>query len=137
MRWRTGLQAKLAMACLLGVAVAGCGSHSSGSTPDQVTPPNHEPTASSAFVPREIRPGCGHPHATVTLVTTRLPVTISHTACDLRGVLIRWRNGSDQVPGGSAATDATTCSEPSTGRLGCPSVSVAEPSGDVTIRPVD
>jgi hypothetical protein len=126
----------LGLGALLSLVLAGCGSSgSSNSGPVQINPPNNEPTAASQFVPAEFRPGCNHPGVTITLVKTRLPVTISHAACDLRGVIIRWHSGTDQVPGVVIKTVPTTCNEHSgAGKTGCPSISVAMPSGDVTIR---
>jgi hypothetical protein len=54
-------------------------------------------------IPPEFRAACGHPGAHVTV--RKVPVTISHTDCDLTGVAISYRNyGGATVPRGSGGT---------------------------------
>lgn len=76
--------------CLTGtvVSVAACGS----------------PVASPrSAVPAEFRAACGHPGAHV--MVRKVPVTVSHAACDLTGVLISYRNyGGAVVPRGGGGT---------------------------------
>ena len=72
-------------------AVAGCAS-AAPSTPS--TPPAARPA-----IPPEFRAACGHPGAKVEV--RKVPVTISHSACDLTGVAISYRNrGGATVPHG-------------------------------------
>ena len=69
-------------------AVAGCAS---------AAPPT---TAARPAIPPEFRAACGHPGAKVEV--RKVPVTISHAACDLTGVAISYRNrGGAAVPHGS------------------------------------
>jgi hypothetical protein len=79
--------------CLAGagmtvVGVAACGSSAaSGGLP----------------VPAEFRAACGHPGAHV--MVRKVPVTVSHAACDLTGVLITYRNyAGATVPRGDGGT---------------------------------
>jgi len=54
-------------------------------------------------VPAEFRAACGHPGAHV--VVRKVPVTVSHEACDLTGVLITYRNyAGATVPRGDGGT---------------------------------
>jgi hypothetical protein len=73
----------------------------------------------------------------VRLVHTKLPVTVSHKACDLAGVLIKYGAGADQVPGSALPVVATTCNDRPGYDPGCPSVSLNEPTLDVTISRVN
>ena len=76
-------------------AVAGCAS-AAPSTP-QASP------ADRPAIPPELRAACGHPGAKVEL--RKVPVTISHSACDLTGVAISYRNrGGATVPHGGGGT---------------------------------
>ena len=73
-------------------AVAGCAS---------AAPP--APPAARPVIPAEFRAACGHPGATVEV--RKVPVTISHSACDLTGVAISYRNrGGATVPHGGGGT---------------------------------
>ena len=61
------------------------------------------PQHSRSAVPPEFRAACGHPGAHVTVRT--VPVTISHAACDLTGVVITYPGyGGATVPHGSGGT---------------------------------
>jgi hypothetical protein len=54
-------------------------------------------------VPPEFRAACGHPGARVTV--RKVPVTISHAACDLTGVVISYPGyGGATVPRGGGGT---------------------------------
>ena len=76
-------------------AVAGC---ASAAPP---TPP--APPAARPAIPPEFRAACGHPGARVEV--RKVPVTISHSACDLTGVAISYRNrGGATVPHGGGGT---------------------------------
>ena len=56
-----------------------------------------------ALVPPEFRAACGHPGAQVEV--RKVPVTISHAACDLTGVAISYQNrGGATVPHGGGGT---------------------------------
>jgi hypothetical protein len=73
-------------------AVAGCASAA----------PSAPPAARPA-IPPEFRDACGHPGANVEV--RKVPVTISHAACDLTGVAISYRNrGGATVPHGGGGT---------------------------------
>lgn len=66
-------------------AVAGCAS---------AAPPT--PPAARPAIPPEFRDACGHPGANVEV--RKVPVTISHAACDLTGVAISYpRHGGATV----------------------------------------
>ena len=70
-------------------AVAGCASAAPSTT-----------SAARPAIPPEFRAACGHPGAKVEV--RKVPVTISHAACDLTGVAISYRNrGGAAVPHGS------------------------------------
>ena len=57
------------------------------------------PQPSRLVVPPEFRAACGHPGAHVTV--RKVPVTISHAACDLTGVVISYPgHGGATVPRG-------------------------------------
>ena len=59
--------------------------------------------APKSSIPPEFRAACGHPGATVNV--RKVPVTISHAACDLTGVAIAYRDfGGATVPRGSGGT---------------------------------
>jgi len=74
-------------------AIAGCAS---------AAPPTT--SAARPAIPPEFRAACGHPGAKVEV--RKVPVTISHAACDLTGVAISYRNrGGATVPhGGGGGT---------------------------------
>jgi hypothetical protein len=73
-------------------AVAGCAS---------AAPPTT--SAARPAIPPEFRAACGHPGAKVEV--RKVPVTISHAACDLTGVAISYRNrGGAAVPHGGGGT---------------------------------
>jgi len=79
--------AVLALVLAAGV-VAGCASAAPPPTP-----------AARPAIPPEFRAACGHPGAKVEV--RKVPVTISHAACDLTGVEISYRNrGGAAVPHG-------------------------------------
>jgi hypothetical protein len=78
---------------LAAAAVAGCAS---------AAPPT-PPAAARPAIPPEFRAACGHPGARVEV--RKVPVTISHAACDLTGVAISYRNrGGATVPHGGGGT---------------------------------
>jgi hypothetical protein len=83
-------------------AVAGCAS----APPPAARPASSAPPASPATgpaIPPEFRAACGHPGAQVE--ARKVPVTISHAACDLTGVAISYRNRSGAtVPRGGGGT---------------------------------
>ena len=73
-------------------SVAGCAS---------AAPP--APSAARLAIPPEFRAACGHPGAKVEV--RKVPVTISHAACDLTGVAISYPNrGGATVPHGGGGT---------------------------------
>ena len=77
-------------------AVAGCASAAPSTTP-AARP------ATRPVIPPEFRAACGHPGAEVEV--RKVPVTISHAACDLTGVAISYRNrGGATVPHGGGGT---------------------------------
>jgi hypothetical protein len=77
---------------LAAAAVAGCASAAPPTTP-----------AAGPAIPPEFRAACGHPGAEVEV--RKVPVTISHAACDLTGVAISYRNrGGATVPHGGGGT---------------------------------
>ena|SRR5579863_55790 len=88
------------MLCLAGavISVAACGS------PAASSPAASSPAASPRpAVPAEFRTACGHPGAHV--MVRKVPLTIPHTACDLTGVLITYRDyGGAVVPRGGGGT---------------------------------
>ncbi len=86
---------------LAAAAVAGCAS----ATPSAARPASPASPASPALsasrpaIPPEFRAACGHPGAQVEV--RKVPVTISHAACDLAGVAVSYRNrGGATVPHG-------------------------------------
>ncbi len=113
---------KLVLAGTLLLPSFGCGSD------DEVASPSAAPRATGAEVPPAFKPACGHPDQVVTVDIADLPVTISHAACDLRGVTIKTASGRDVVPGGPTMAESI-CNAPT----GCPSVSVNPDTKDVTI----
>lgn len=110
---------------LLGSGAA-CGS--------DVSKPHQNRTIAPRTVPAELKSACGHPGRVAKLVSTRLPMTIAKSRCDLSGVVIEWKDGKDTVPGGEVGDSAagTVCN--GTDGATCPSVAVAK-NGDVTIAP--
>jgi hypothetical protein len=77
---------QMAVLVLAAAAAAGCAS-----------------TAPRAAIPPEFRAACGHPGAQVQV--RKVPVTIPHSACDLTGVAISYRNrGGATVPHGGGGT---------------------------------
>jgi hypothetical protein len=80
---------------LAAAAVAGCAS--APPTPPTAPPASPAPSAARPAIPPEFRAACGHPGAQVEV--RRVPVTISHAACDLTGVAVSYRNrGGATVP---------------------------------------
>jgi hypothetical protein len=80
---------RMAVLVFAAAALAGCAS---------VAP---QPTRPA--IPPEFRAACGHPGAQVEV--RKVPVTISHAACDLTGVAISYRDfGGATVPHGGGAT---------------------------------
>jgi hypothetical protein len=80
-------------------AVAGCASAS----PPAAQPPAAQPPAARPAIPPEFRAACGHPGAQVEV--RKVPVTISHAACDLTGVAVSYRNrGGATIPHGGGGT---------------------------------
>jgi hypothetical protein len=76
---------------LAAAAVAGCASAAPPAPPAPPTPPAQPaPSAAGPAIPPEFRAACGHPGAQVE--ARKVPVTISHAACDLTGVAISYRN---------------------------------------------
>ena len=62
-----------------------------------------EPTRRA--VPSEFRPACGHPGAEVEI--REVPVTVSHAACELDGVVLndgRYGGATDTIPSGAIST---------------------------------
>jgi hypothetical protein len=107
---------RIAILVLAAAAVAGCAS----AAPQAASPP---PAARPA-VPPEFRAACGHPGAQVEV--RKVPVTISHAACDLTGVAISYRNqGGATVPHGGGGS--------SIGNSGGFELTVHSGSLDVTI----
>ena len=61
------------------------------------------PASPQSAVPAEFRMACGHPGAHV--MVRKVPVTVSHAACDLTGVVITYRNyAGATVPRGDGGT---------------------------------
>jgi hypothetical protein len=84
---------------LAAAAVAGCAS----ATPPAARPASPAPAAARPAIPPEFRAACGHPGAQVEV--HKVPVTISHAACDLTGVAVSYRNrGGATVPHGGGGT---------------------------------
>jgi hypothetical protein len=80
---------RMAVLVLAAAAVAGCASAA--------------PTAARPAIPPEFLAACGHPGAQVEV--RKVPVTISHAACDLTGVAISYRDfGGATVPHGGGGT---------------------------------
>jgi hypothetical protein len=94
---------RIAILVLTATAVAGCASaapRAAGTAPSATSPAL--PAARPA-VPPEFRAACGHPGAQVEV--RKVPVTISHAACDLTGVAISYRDfGGATVPHGGGGT---------------------------------
>jgi hypothetical protein len=92
---------QMAVLVLAAGAIAGC-----ASAAPQVSPAPPAPPVSSAArpaIPPEFRAACGHPGAQVEV--RRVPVTISHAACDLTGVAVSYRNrGGATVPRNGGGT---------------------------------
>ena len=83
---------RMAVLILATAAVAGCAS----AAPKPASPPK-------PAIPAEFRAACGHPGAQVEV--RKVPVTISHAACDLTGVAISYRDfGGATVPHGGGGT---------------------------------
>jgi hypothetical protein len=79
-------------------AVAGC-----ASAAPPVSPVSPVSPAARPAIPPEFRAACGHPGAQVEV--RKVPVTISHAACDLTGVAISYKNyGGATVPHGGGGT---------------------------------
>jgi hypothetical protein len=89
---------RIAILVLAAAAVAGC---ASAPPPAPTAPP--APSAARPAIPPEFRAACGHPGAQVEV--RRVPVTISHAACDLTGVAVSYRNrGGATVPRNGGGT---------------------------------
>ena len=89
---------RMAVLVLAAAAVAGCAS----AAPKPANSPK-------PAIPTEFRAACGHPGAQVAV--RKVPVTISHTACDLTGVAISYRDfGGATVPHGGGGTSIGTSS---------------------------
>jgi hypothetical protein len=86
---------------IFAAAVAGC---ATATPPPATAPPATGLSATpSSVVPAEFRAACGHPGAQVEV--RKVPVTISHAACDLTGVAISYRDfGGATVPHGGGGT---------------------------------
>jgi len=81
---------RMAVLVLAVAAVAGCAS-----------------AAPKPAIPAEFQAACGHPGAQVEV--RKVPVTISHAACDLTGVAISYRDfGGATVPHGGGGTSNAT-----------------------------
>jgi len=86
---------RMAVLILATAAVAGCAS-AAPSTTRAANPPK-------PAIPAEFQAACGHPGARVEV--RKVPVTISHAACDLTGVAISYRDfGGATVPHGGGGT---------------------------------
>ena len=86
---------RIAILVLTAAAVAGC---ASAAPQAASTPPAARPA-----IPPEFRVACGHPGAQVEV--RKVPVTISHAACDLTGVAISYKDfGGATVPHGGGGT---------------------------------
>ena len=84
---------RMAVLVLAAAAVAGCAS----AAPKPANSPK-------PAVPTEFRAACGHPGTQVAV--RKVPVTISHAACDLTGVAISYQDfGGATVPHGGGGTD--------------------------------
>jgi hypothetical protein len=95
---------RMAVLILAAAAVAGCAS----AAPKPATPPNPA-TPPKPAIPTEFRAACGHPGAQVAV--RKVPVTVSHAACDLTGVAISYRDfGGATVPHGGGGTSIGTSS---------------------------
>ena len=89
---------RMAVLVLAAAAVAGCAS----AAPKPANSPK-------PAIPTEFRAACGHPGAQVEV--RKVPVTISHAACDLTGVAISYRDfGGATVPHGGGGTSIGTSS---------------------------
>jgi hypothetical protein len=86
---------------LAAAAVAGCASAPPPAS--AASPASPAPSAARPAIPPEFRAACGHPGAQVEV--RRVPVTISHAACDLTGVAVSYRNrGGATVPHNGGGT---------------------------------
>ncbi len=86
--------AVLVLVLAAAAAATGCAS----AAPPPVTQPAIPPA-----IPPEFRAACGHPGAQVEV--RKVPVTVSHAACDLTGVAISYRDfGGATVPHGGGGT---------------------------------
>ena len=89
---------RMAVLVLAAAAVAGCAS----AAPKPAIPAKPASPPQPA-IPAEFRAACGHPGAQVEV--RKVPVTISHAACDLTGVAISYQNrGGATVPHGGGGT---------------------------------
>ena len=87
---------RMAVLVLAAAAVAGCAS----AAPKPANSPK-------PAIPTEFRAACGHPGAQVAV--RKVPVTVSHAACDLTGVAISYRDfGGATVPHGGGGTSIGT-----------------------------
>jgi hypothetical protein len=89
---------RMAFLVLAAAAVAGCASAAPSTPSTPSTPPAARPA-----IPPEFRAACGHPGAQVEV--RKVPVAVSHAACDLTGVAISYRNrGGATAPHGGGGT---------------------------------
>ena len=103
-------------------ALAGCGGAGSSGTEQGAASEQRE-------VPAEVRPACGKPGASVEL--RRVPVTIAHADCDLRGVTLTHQRVGALVPQrGSSVGNLGSVPQGAVSRSA--SVEVDAATGDVT-----
>ena len=95
---------RMAVLILAAAALAGCASAAPSTTRPANSPkPANSANSAKPAIPAEFRAACGHPGAQVEV--RKVPVTISHAACDLTGVAISYRNrGGATVPHGGGGT---------------------------------
>jgi hypothetical protein len=95
---------RMAVLILATAAVAGCASAApKPANPPQPASPSQPASPPKPAIPSEFRAACGHPGAQVEV--RKVPVTISHAACDLTGVAISYRDfGGATVPRGGGGT---------------------------------
>jgi hypothetical protein len=94
---------RIAILVLTAAAVAGCASAAPRAAGTAPSATSTALPAGRPAVPAEFRAACGHPGAQVEV--RKVPVTISHAACDLTGVAISYRDfGGATVPRGGGGT---------------------------------
>jgi len=93
---------RMAVLVLAAAAVAGCAS--AAPKPANSLEPANSPKPA---IPAEFRAACGHPGAQVAV--RKVPVTVSHAACDLTGVAISYKDfGGATVPHDGGGTSIAT-----------------------------